>query len=114
MSTDIGQLILSVTITILTVWLVHRFWEGFFEKRRPAFFTLLIIYAIGALIESYVSLGTVSTKTESFAVIGIVISKLLLVACVYLLSFFGADGRRLQYRTHIVSFCFSFLLEVSV
>lgn len=88
MSKDIGQLILSVTITILTVWLVHKFWEGFFEKRRPAFFALLIIYAIGALIESYVSLGTISTKTESFAVIGIVISKLLLVACIYLLSFF--------------------------
>lgn len=46
---NVGQLILSISMIIATVWIVNKFWGGFFEKRELNGFSILVWIAFCAL-----------------------------------------------------------------
>ena len=46
---DVGQWILSISMIIATVWVVNKFWGGFFEKRELNGFSILVWIAFCAL-----------------------------------------------------------------
>ena len=55
MSNDVGQFILNVCMAIATTWMVCKFWDVFFEKKRKSVFSvsMSIIYFIFQIFFEY-------------------------------------------------------------
>lgn len=141
MTGDVGQWILSISMIIATVWIVNKFWGGFFEKRKPnaaaicvwiafcvlqfyfeynkgnmnvwatvcaavlifliglfsyksegklKYFLLFVFCSVWVLTEMIIFflITSIWTASRSLDVIGAVISKIVMMAFVYLLSYF--------------------------
>lgn len=138
---DIGQIILSISMVIVTMWTVNKFWAGFFEKREPnamaicawiafcalqlyfeynkgnmniwatvcaavlifliglfsyksegklKYFLLFVFCSVGVLTEMIIFflITSIWTTNKNLDIIGAVISKIVMMAFVYLLSYF--------------------------